>query len=167
MNESETTTVRSAASFGPDHPVTSAIAGRSDIFAMTEQAHDAALTPDDPGDLSHAERAALACRMARLNAEHGSAEHFSELLGQFASEEMGTRIADPDFNGGSDVRLSALIRHTDLVTKDTKSVTAEDIAALKNAGVSENDIVRLSELIAFVNYQTRVVTGLRLMARLA
>jgi len=41
MNESETTTVRSAASFGPDHPASSALAGRADIFAMTEQAHGA------------------------------------------------------------------------------------------------------------------------------
>ena len=45
-----------------------------------------------------------------------------------------------------------------------KDATASDIAALKNAGIPEDDIVRLSELIAFVNYQVRVLAGLRLMA---
>jgi len=53
------------------------------------------------------------------------------------------------------------------VTSDTKSVVADDIAALTAAGVSEDDIVRLSELIAFVNYQARVVVGLQLMAGLS
>ena len=75
-----------------------------------------------------------------------------------------TRIADPAFDGGSDSRLSALIRHTDLVTCHTKSVTADDIDALKAVGISEDDIVRLSELIAFVNFQARVATGLRLLS---
>jgi uncharacterized protein YciW len=33
--------------------------------------------------------------------------------------------------------------------------------------LSEPDIVRLAELIAFVNYQARVIAGLRLLGRLA
>jgi uncharacterized protein YciW len=49
------------------------------------------------------------------------------------------------------------------VTTDAKSVVAGDIAALKSAGVSEDDIVRLSELVAFNSYQIRLTIGLRLM----
>ena len=41
------------------------------------------------------------------------------------------------------------------------------VPALKRVGVAEPDIVRLSELIAFVNYQIRVVQGIRLIGRLA
>ena len=67
------------------------------------------------------------------------------------------------FDGGGDERLCALLRHTDLATTDTKSVVAADIAALVSAGVSEDDIVRLLELVAFVNYQVRLTIGLRLM----
>ena len=59
--------------------------------------------------------------------------------------------------------VRALLRHTDLATTDTKSVVAADISALVSAGVSEDDIVRLSELVAFVNYQVRLTIGLRLM----
>ena len=49
------------------------------------------------------------------------------------------------------------------MTGDTKSVVASDIDALKSAGVSEDDIVRLSELVAYVSYQIRLTIGLRLM----
>ena len=48
-----------------------------------------------------------------------------------------------------------------------KSIAAADISALKDAGISEDDIVRLSELTAFVNYQARVSRGLRLLAGLS
>ena len=75
-------------------------------------------------------------------------------------------IADSSHDGADNVRLKAVIRHTDLVTRSPKDAVAGDIAALKAAGITEDDIVRLSELIAFVNYQVRVVAGLRLMWRL-
>ena len=41
-----------------------------------------------------------------------------------------------------------------------KQATEGEILALKSAGILEADIVRLSELIAFVSYQVRVVKGL-------
>lgn len=167
MDILETPTVRSAANLEASHPLAKILAGREDIFTMTNQAHDAALMPNDPGGLSHAERAALSCRMAHLNGEDDLAGHFAALMKRADASETETAIADPAFDGGSDARLAALIRHTDLVTRDTKSVAAGDIDALKNAGISEDDIVRLSELAAFVNYQARVARGLRLMAGLS
>ena len=50
---------------------------------------------------------------------------------------------------------------------DVKKVTEDDISALRSAGISEEDIVRLSELIAFVSYQIRLVAGLKLMVQVA
>jgi uncharacterized protein YciW len=44
-----------------------------------------------------------------------------------------------------------------------REATRQDIEALKVVGLSEADIVRLSELAAFVNYQLRVVAGLKLL----
>ena len=143
-----------------DHALAAALSGREDILTMTQQAHDAALTPDAPGGLSHAVRAALACRMARLNSEEGLAAQFLAMIG---SDTVAGQIADPSFTGTADMRLAAILRHTDLVTQDTKGVVAGDIAALTSAGVSEDDIVRLSELVAFVSYQIRLTVGLRLM----
>ena len=97
--------------------------------------------------------------MARLNREDELASHYQ---GMVASGD--TSLADPGFDGGENPRLQAILRHTDLVTCRPKDAVTGDIAALKLAGIAEPDIVRLSELIAFVNYQARVVAGLRLMA---
>lgn len=144
-----------------DHPMAIALSGRDDILTMTQQAHDAALMPNEPGGLSHGERAALCCRMARLNREERLATHYLALMVDVATDTA--KISDPDFSGGGDARLAAILRHTDLVTTDAKSVVAGDIAALKSAGVSEGDIVRLSELVAFNSYQIRLTIGLRLM----
>ena len=156
----ETAAVR-ASGLKADHPLAAALSGRDDILTMTQQAHDAALTPSEPGGLSHGERAALCCRMARLNQEEGLVAHFSALMMDAPTDTA--QIAGPGFDGGDDVRLAAILRHTDLVTMDAKGVVADDIAALKSDGVSEDDIVRLSELVAFISYQIRLTVGLRLM----
>jgi uncharacterized protein YciW len=153
-----------AAGIAADHPLAAVLAGRSDVMQLTQASHDAALKPEPPGGLSHAERAALACRMARLNDEEMLARHFEAMI----PESGGTQaIADPAFDGADDQRTRAILRHTDLVTVDPKRAAEADIAALKSAGILEPDIVRLSELIAFVSYQVRVVKGLRLMAEAA
>ena len=43
-------------------------------------------------------------------------------------------------------------------------MTAADVSDLQRAGISDADIVRLAELVAFMAYQLRLVAGLRLMA---
>ncbi len=148
-----------AAGIPPGHPLAGVLSGRSNIIELTEKSHDAAIQPEPPGGLTHSERAALACRMARLNLDSELASHYETLI------ETGDEIiADPSFDGADHARLKAIIRHTDLVTRSPKDAVAGDITALKAAGIPVEDIVRLSELIAFVNYQVRVAAGLRIMA---
>ena len=55
-----------AAGISANHPLAAVLAGRSEVMQLTQASHDAALKPEQPGGPSHAERAALACRMARL-----------------------------------------------------------------------------------------------------
>ena len=45
-----------------------------------------------------------------------------------------------------------------------REITAEDIRILQDDGISDADIVRLTELIAFVAYQARLVIGLSLLS---
>ena len=153
-----------AVGIAANHPLAAVLAGRSDVMQLTQASHDAALKPDPPGGLSHAERAALACRMARLNDEEMLARHYEAMIPESGGRQA---IADPAFDGADDQRTRAILRHTDLVTVDPKQASPGDIAALKSAGIIEPDIVRLSELIAFVSYQVRVVKGLRLMVEAA
>ena len=156
------TIVAKASGISPDDSLAGVLSGRSDVLELTEKSHDAALRPRQPGGLTHSERAALACRIALLNNEPVLARHYDGLIGT-----GNHAIADTGFDGGGDIRLRAILRHTDLVTVDPKEAVSGDIAALQSAGIADADIVRLSELIAFVSYQIRVVAGLRLMAEVS
>ncbi|CAN7217012.1 CMD domain-containing protein [Aminobacter sp. LjRoot7] len=151
----------------PGSELAAVVAGRADIMALTQQTHDAALTPAEPGGLTHAERAALACRIAKINDAGDFEAHFEALLDSSGATGDTARIADIWFDGGSDIRLKALIRHVDLVAHAPKDATRRDIELLREAGLDDADIVRLSELVAFVSYQIRVAAGLRLMRGLA
>ena len=95
------------------------------------------------------------------------AKHFSGLIGDGVDSEQAGMIAELAFVGGDDATLRALLRHTDLVAVHPKDASAQDIENLQSAGIPDDDIVRLSELIAFVSYQIRLVAGLRLMAEIA
>jgi uncharacterized protein YciW len=140
-----------------------ALLGRADIMAMTQKAQAAALLPEDPGGLSHAERAALAVRVARLHGDAGLATHYETLMERAGAGASVAALADPAFKGGEDARLVALIAYTDLVSLAPKDTVAGDIEALQAAGIADADIVRLAELTAFLAYQIRVVAGLKLM----
>jgi uncharacterized protein YciW len=151
----------------PGSGLAEVVAGRADILALTQQTHDGALTPETPGGLSHAERAALACRIAKINDDKDFETHFEAMMEKAGASDATARIADIWFNGGADARLTALIRHVDLVAHAPKDATRRDIEILRDAGIAEPDIVRLSELVAFVSYQIRVAAGLRLVRGLS
>ena len=142
------------------HPLASVLFGRSDIMRLTQTSLGAVLQPEPPGGLCHSERAALACRIARLNDEELMASYYETLIPE--NSELRA-IANPAFDELHDQRLKAILRYADLVTVDPKRVTGSEVSALKAAGILDSDIVRLSELIAFLAYQIRVVQGLRLM----
>lgn len=144
------------------------LAERAQILGLSQAAHDAVLLPREPGGIGHAERAALAVCMARANADAALADHYRELLRRAGASPALLAIAEgTDPAADTDARLHAIVRHVDLVTLSPRDATKADIAALVTAGLSEPDIVRLAELIAFVNYQARVIAGLRLLGALA
>jgi len=125
------------------------LAHRADLMAASARNERAVMRPDDPGGLSHAERLAIASRIALRNGDAALAAHYA---------------ADAP---AADARWTAILRHVDLVTDHPKDATRADIAALRRAGIAEADIVRLSQVIAFVNYQVRVIAGLRLIGAAA
>ena len=152
-----------AAGISEDDPTLEVLSQRSDLLELSEHAHNACLTPRDPGGITLEERATLASRMCVLNGESVLSEHYASML---PSGHALLSISQGGGNIGDNDRLHALIRHVDLVTNQPKDAVSEDIENLKEVGVAGPDIVRLSELIAFVNYQIRVVQGIRLIGRL-
>ncbi|MNK89397.1 hypothetical protein D3C87_1094060 [compost metagenome] len=120
------------------------------------------IIPKEPGGLSHAERAALAERIARLSNSEELADHYHACLETAGGDENLYVAANPEQAAFGDERFMEIIRFTDLVTRKPREATKQDIDALKAVGISEPDIVRLTEVLAFVNYQLRVVAGFKL-----
>jgi CMD domain protein len=140
-----------------------ALAARAEIMRLSQASHDAVLVPQAPGGISWAERAALAQRMAHLNANAALAAHYAGYLARAGESDRLAGVAHPGSAVASDTRLAAIVAHVDLLTVAPREATRSHIEALKLAGLEEADIVRLSELAAFVNYQVRVIAGLRLL----
>ena len=138
-----------------------ALKTRAEILRLSEAAHDAVLVPREPGGLSHGLRAALAARMCRHVGNDALVAHYESYLAHSSDLDVAA-LARPDGTSGDPLK-DAMARHADLLTLAPRKATRLDIEGLKAAGVSEADIVRLSELAAFVNYQLRVVAGLKLL----
>lgn len=62
------------------------------------------------------------------------------------------------------VRLSAALAHAHLLTFRPRDASPEALQTLLDAGWSATDIVILSQLVAFLSFQIRVVVGLRALA---
>ncbi len=135
----------------PGSAVAEAMAARAALIEASQANYDAVLTPKDPGGLPQSLRFALAARVARLGGDGPLAEHYA----------AGGTLPE------ADTRLTAILRHVDLIATTPREASRADIAALQAAGVSTDDIVRLSQLIAFVSYQLRLIAGLRLMGATA
>lgn len=145
-------------------PLGDALARRQALMTRTQASYEAALLPEDPGGLSHAERAVLACRMARFCQQAGLSDHYAALLvEQDAADELAA-LARPDSRPpASDARLTAIVAYVDLVTESPRDASPDDIQRLRQAGIDESDIVRLAGLVAFINYQLRTAAVLAVM----
>ncbi|WP_028748045.1 CMD domain-containing protein [Rhizobium mesoamericanum] len=155
------TLIESLAAVRPGSALAEAMEKRAEILRLSEAAHDAVLLPRDPGGLSHGLRAALAARMARHNNNEALAGHYDGLV-ERAADNATALLAQPGTNV-DDKRTDEIVRHADRLTIAPREATRGHIEALRSAGVSDADIVRLSELAAFVNYQVRVIAGLALI----
>lgn len=61
-------------------------------------------------------------------------------------------------------RLSAALVHAHLLVLHPRDAKSNDLQTLLDAGWSTTDIVTLSQLVAFLSFQIRVVLGLRALA---
>lgn len=61
---------------------------------------------------------------------------------------------------GADVRLSALLAYAERLTREPMSVTEDDIARLRDAGLDDEAILHACEVTAYFNYVNRIADGL-------
>jgi CMD domain protein len=78
--------------------------------------------------------------------------------------------AGPSYRVGAEVRralgprLATAFEHVHMLVFHPRDATPASLQALLDAGWSTTDIVTLSQIVAFLSFQIRVVTGLRTLA---
>lgn len=134
---------------------------RPEFVEGAEQCRQSVLTPEEDQGLSAELRLALAQRMAVLNFDAALQRDYQDQLAALNPSEALLALAA----GGivNEEPLATIARHADRVTQHPSDATAQHIRLLEQAGLSNPQIIALSELIAFVNFQTRVAAGLRLL----
>ncbi|QWW71122.1 CMD domain-containing protein [Rhizobium sp. WYJ-E13] len=141
---------------------------RPDYVEGTELCRQTVLAPSHGFDIGPAMRAALAARMARLIGRNDLARTYGLMLEETGSDETLAAIASAaEFPANAGIFTQALVRHADLVTKTPRNNTKADIEHLEAAGLSNPQIIALSELIAFVNFEARVIIGLEALELVA
>ncbi|EIM30011.1 CMD domain-containing protein [Microvirga lotononidis] len=141
---------------------------RPEYVEGTEACRETVLSPNHGFDLSHVLRAALAARMARFIGRADLAHSYTRSLNEQSNSQALSAVASgAELPVDTDDFLLAIVRHVDLVTKTPRDSTRDDIERLKAAGLSNPQIIALSELIAFVNFEARVIVALEMLEQVA
>lgn len=134
---------------------------RPEFVTGAEACLQSVLAPQDDQGLTVDVRLALAHRIAALNNDGALQQNYQRQLAQYPLLAPLQALA----KGSHDLAepLATLARHADVVTQYPALATEQHIRLLEQAGFNNGQIVAISELIAFVNFQTRVAAGLRLL----
>jgi CMD domain protein len=139
-------------------------AERPETLQFAQGSYSALLEPDDPGGVSKLERAAIALRVATLERCLDVAEFYRERVRTLdMSDEMIAAIEVGSDGAGLAARLSAILGHADLLTTSSRTGSPAAIESLREAGLTVTDIVTVSQLIAYLSYQIRMIATLRAM----
>ena len=135
---------------------------RPDVVKHLQGSDDVIFSPADDGGLTRAERAAAALRIAELMRDDALAAHYRTRLAALDPSGVLAKTVEGSAEI-TDGRWDAILAHVDLVTRGPGSATRDDIETLTAAGLSSHAIVSLSQLIAYVSFQARVLAGLRML----
>ncbi len=168
------------------------------VRALRVQARDNAqnsylslFKPADPGDVTLAERHAVAVFVATLHASPAIAAFYTTDLaglaetvrieagrgatqgpyGDYPSAALHAENTDgPHFRVGAENRpalggkLAAAFEHVHMLVFHPRDASQAALQTLLDAGWTTTGIVTLSQLVAFLAFQIRVVAGLRVLA---
>ncbi|MGW9113869.1 CMD domain protein [Microbacterium sp. NPDC055683] len=168
---------------------------RAQARENAQRSFEALLEPADPGTFPLAERYAVAAFVARLHGFGAATDFYADLLGDEAPglvalvdeaalsgrtqgpygayREPGLAAeSTPGLVWKADAaalgeRLAAAFTHTHLLVFRPRESRPEALQALVDAGWSADDIVSLSQLVAFLSFQLRTAWGLRVLASAA
>lgn len=136
---------------------------RPEFVNGAEDCRNAVLQPVDCLGLERPLRAALAARMSRINGNETLAAYYREKLGNWGSTPDLELVAAGGHPAQEDPWLRAVLRHVDFITIAPRACTKADTLRLTEAGASVPQVVALSELIGFVNFEVRIAATLKLL----
>ncbi len=143
---------------------------KPELASQMQAYYDAVFDPDaeSAAALSPAERCLIALRTAAHT-------HSNAAMDWYAARARDTNVDTGDIDRAADLerlwpanpRLHAIMRHVDLIVARPAESRKEDIEALETAGVSPAGIVALSQTVAYVSYQVRLVATFRALGESA
>ncbi|MCK2024194.1 CMD domain protein [Microbacterium sp. kSW2-24] len=111
-----------------------------------------------------AERSAVALAEAASAAVAGPFGAYTE-LGLQSENTDGSRYTPSDAAVAAlGERLAAALAHAHLLVLRPREASGDDLGRLVEAGWSADGIITLSQLVSFLAFQQRVVTGLKVLA---
>ncbi len=137
---------------------------KPELASQLQDYYDAVFLPatDSSAALSPAERWLIAIRTASHTRSGAAVDWYSAQADTSKVEEgliVKARNAAEPWNG--DPRSNAIMRHVDLIVTHPVDSSQSDIDALADGGLSPMAIVALSQVVAYVSYQVRLVATLR------
>lgn len=153
------------AMLGADAARVAALRDRTPAHRRQLQEYYLAIFAPDPESAAAfplADRALVAVRVASHTGSAAVRDWYADVARAAGADEASiARAANPADAWTGDSLRDAALRRADLVTLRPADTTAADLAALAAAGLSPAGILALSQAIAFVSYQLRLVAGLR------
>lgn len=135
--------------FANNLPVIALREQKPQIFQQIQDYYDATVEPRNPGNIILVERTLIAQRTAAGIPSPVLATWYQTRL-----DALGGEIDEPA------PRIRTILDRIVLVNTDPDKTTPEDVQALQKAGLEETDIIAVSQLIAFIHYQARLLAGL-------
>ncbi len=137
---------------------------REKVAAATQGSYDALFSTALDSDISLTERLLVALYACRITPSSELATHYRERLMHIGCDAMLVEMADrnepADF---TNKRLAAMLQFTKTLIENPVEGDKSALLALPAAGISTPAVVALSQLIAFLSYQIRLVAGLKAM----
>jgi CMD domain protein len=165
-----TDVVNSILGVGDNSPIANLRNQKPTLVTELQDYYDAIFQPDpdSAAALPVADRYVIAVRVASFTGSDAVANWYANLAtGVGVDEAIVTQARDNSSAWTGATPLDAAIRHTDLLTRHPSAAQPADLQTLKDAGFTPAGIVSLSQTVAFVSYQLRLIAGLRALGGLS
>jgi len=111
--------------------------------------------------LSRGEREMVAVRVSVMNGCAYCVRHHAEALRAcWKSDGRAEVLERGELPEGLGERERAMLRYADRLTSDPAGVEQGDVAALRDAGLSDAEILGVASVVAYFNFVNRIAVGL-------